>query len=113
MKHHHLNVRTSDQEHAAIKRLAESSGFTISEYVRRCCLNENDRPVISTDISLLQNIYRNIRHAGGNLNQVARWMNSHSSNSEALEAQLSQALAANEEASSALADFIAAVKASI
>lgn len=113
MKHHHLNVRTSEHEHAAIARRAKKSGLTISEYVRRCCLNDTNRPVINADTELLQSIYRNLRHTGGNINQIACWLNTHPNNAGSFDGQLKNALDANEKASSELAEFIAAVKASV
>lgn len=108
-----INIRTTKQEHDAVARRAKDSGLNISEYVRRCSLNETDRPVIHVDTKLLHDIYRTLRRTGGNINQIAHWLNTHSSITEPFSNQLETTLAANAEASSELANFIATVKASV
>lgn len=70
-----LNVRLSPEEHAAIARRASDAGLTVSEYIRRSALQDTDRPIIRTDAEKLQALYRNLRRAGGNLNQIARELN--------------------------------------
>ena len=72
-----LNVRLTAEEHARIGQRASAAGLTVSEYMRRAALQDGDRPVIRTDAERLRAVYRNLRHAGANLNQCARELNTH------------------------------------
>lgn len=97
----------SEAEHAAIAAKAAMAGMTISEFVRKRALRDNESPnAIVIDTEELKRIYRDLRHAGGNLNQVCRWLNTHSSSSQALEDELGKALATTSEASEEIASFI-------
>ena len=107
-----LTVRLTQEDHAAIKARAADAGLATSEYVRRCALRDGDRPVIRTDAEQLRAIYRNLRKAGGNLNQCARELNTHHRPSE-LEAQLGAALQAVADASEDVSAFMADARASV
>ena len=66
-----IYIRVTSQERAAIERRAAASGLSISEYLRRRALVDSDRPVISTDPETLKLLYRDLRLAGSNLNQLS------------------------------------------
>lgn len=66
-----IYVRVSSQERAAIERRAAAAGLSMSDYLRRRALVGGDRPVISTDPETLKLLYRDLRLAGSNLNQLA------------------------------------------
>lgn len=107
-----LNVRLSPEEHAAIAWRASGAGLTVSEYIRRSALQDTDRPIIRTDAEKLQALYRNLRKAGGNLNQVARELNTHHRPAE-LEAEMLIAFRSISRASDELSAFIHAARNSI
>lgn len=106
-----LNIRVSEAEHAAISAKAAEAQTTISEYVRKRALRDEQGPrPVEVDIGELQKIYRDLRHAGGNLNQLCRWLNSHRSTAAIMENEIKSALEATQCASSQVADFIAKVR---
>lgn len=70
-----IYVRVSSQERAAIERRAAAAGLNMSDYLRRRALVDGDRPVISTDPETLRILYRDLRLAGSNLNQLSREVN--------------------------------------
>lgn len=106
-----LNIRVSEFEHAAISAKATEAQTTISEYVRKRALRDEQGPrPIEVDVGELQKIYRDLRHAGGNLNQLCRWLNSHRSTAAGMENEIKSALEATRCASSQVADFIAEVR---
>lgn len=106
-----LNIRVSEAEHAAISAKAAEAQMTISEYVRKRALRDEQAPrPIEVDVGELQKIYRDLRHAGGNLNQLCRWLNSHRSTAAIMENEIKSALEATRCASSQVADFIAKVR---
>ena len=106
-----LNIRVSEAEHAAISAKAAEAQTTISEYVRKRALRDEQGPrPIEVDVGELQKIYRDLRHAGGNLNQLCRWLNSRRSTAESMENEMKSALEATRCASSQVAEFIAEVR---
>lgn len=107
-----LNVRLTKQEHATVLLRAKKAGLTASEYVRRAALQDTDRPIIRTDVDLLQDIYRNLRRAGSNLNQCARELNTHHK-PNSIEDQLEHALELTAIASEEVAGFIKDARESI
>ena len=97
----------SEAEHAAIAAKAAMAGMTISGFVRRRALQGSESPnAVVVDTKELQRIYRDLRRVGGNLNQVCRWLNTHSSSSQVLEDELRKALATTSEASEEVTSFI-------
>lgn len=70
-----INVRLGEEERGAIGRRAASVGLTVSEYIRRAALRDDDRPVIRADVRELRAIHADLRRAGGNINQIARALN--------------------------------------
>ena len=63
-----LNVRVAVGEHDAIAQRAASAGLSISDYMRRCALQDSSRPVIRADAEALKKVYVNLRGAGANMN---------------------------------------------
>lgn len=111
-KDRRLNIRLTDSEHAAIVRRAQMSGLGVSEYIRRCALQDVDRPIIQTDIETLQKLYRDFKHAGGNVNQIACELNTRH-RPDQLEAEIHTALISIEHASSEVSNFIEIVRQSV
>lgn len=72
-----LNVRLAKAEHDALAELARASGLTMSDFVRRRCLEDDGRPRIVVDTEVLKAIYRDQRRIGGLLNQLMRHVNAH------------------------------------
>lgn len=70
-----LNVRLASAEHEALAQRAKASDLSISDYVRFCCLKENDRPRIIVDMQVLKRLYSDQRRIGGLLNQLLRHAN--------------------------------------
>lgn len=100
-----LNVRITAEEHALIGHRASAAGLTMSEYMRRAALNDRDRPIIRTDAEGLQALLRNLKRAGGNLNQCARELNTHHK-PDRIEDELAIALSAVAAASNEVTAFI-------
>lgn len=112
-KIYRINLRLSALDHERIFKCAHDAQLTVSEYIRRrSLLYDNDRPLIKTDIALLQRIYSDLRHAGGNLNQCAHQLNRNPS-STFLEQELEDALLAITNASDEVSSFIAEARNSI
>lgn len=106
-----LNIRVSKAEHAAIAANAAKAQTTISEFVRKRVLRDEQGPrPIEVDMGELQKTYRDLRHAGGNLNQLCRWFNSHRATAADMEKNLERALKATRAASDQVAAFIAEVR---
>lgn len=108
----HLNIRLSENELTAIKRRARSACVTVSAYVRARSLQDGSRPIVRADSDTLKRLYRDLRHAGGNLNQCAHELNTHHRPSQ-VEDQLATALEAVRAASDAVSDFLAETRSSI
>lgn len=108
-----LFVRLSKEEKAVIANRARKLDLSMSEYVRRCALRNDSRPVVEVDASMLRQIHANLKRAGSNLNQISRWLNSHRNQPGQFEEPLVEALAETSQAASDVAAFIADVKKSI
>ena len=107
-----LNVRLTEAERAAIAQRAASAGLTISDYARKCALQDKDRPVIRTDAETLKKLYVNLRRAGANLNQCARELHTHHRPNQ-VEQELTIAFAALTHATTEISQFIADARNSI
>ena len=111
-KNAHLNIRLAESELASIKGRARSAGVSVSAYVRTRALNDRDRPIVRADSDTLKKLYRDLRHAGGNLNQCAHELNINHRPSQ-VEGRLADALEAVKAASDAVSDFLAETRSSI
>ena len=70
-----LGLRLSAEEHRAISSRAQRAGLTVSEYVRRRSLEDTSRPIINIDVSELKPLHAQLKRIGGNINQIARAVN--------------------------------------
>lgn len=107
-----LGIRLSRAELAAINARAKASGHTVSDYVRIRCTEDRDGPRIVTDVDELRRLYVGLRKAGGNLNQVARELNSRHRPDEA-RGRLTEALEAVARASEDISRFISDARRSV
>lgn len=100
-----LGVRLSRAEHHAISQRAKAAGLSISEYVRIRCAADRTGPTIVTDVEALRKIHVDLRRIGGNLNQVARELNTHHRPND-VENSLRMALSAVAQSSEDVSAFI-------
>lgn len=107
-----LGVRLSQAEHRAIAQRAKAAGLNMSEYVRICCTVDRTGPAIVTDAEELRKIHVDLRKVGGNLNQVARELNTHHRPND-IEDTLRAALAAVAQASEDVSTFISDARRSV
>lgn len=112
LKNSRLNVRVSRDEHELITARAASAGLSVSDYVRKCALQDSGRPIIRTDAETLARLYANLRRAGGNLNQCAYELNKRHKPNE-VEIELEQAFKAVAHASEDVSAFLADARNSI
>jgi hypothetical protein len=68
-----LNIRITEDEHAAFQAVAEASGLTVSEAVRHLVRQASDRLAIQADeLDAIALARRELSAVGNNLNQIAR-----------------------------------------
>lgn len=87
-----ITLRVSDTDYAAINESASGAGLTVGTYIRDCVLKapqtaRRRRPL--ADVAALSALHAQMRRIGGNLNQIARGVNS---GEERAAADLPQAL---------------------
>lgn len=70
-----LEVRVTERERAAISARSRRAGLTASEYVRRRALGDDGRPRLDVDAAALSKALADLKHAGSNVNQIARALN--------------------------------------
>ena len=66
-----LKFRATEEEKDRIMKKVDASGLSISEYLRRCAL---DKKIVA--VNGLDDVARELRAIGNNLNQIARAVNS-------------------------------------
>ncbi len=66
-----LKFRATEEEKDRIIKKVDASDLSISEYLRRCAL---DKKIVS--VNGLDDVARELRAIGNNLNQIARAVNS-------------------------------------
>lgn len=71
-----LHFLATDSEARRIRARAAASGLTLSSYLRRSALADGMPREPIMDMRALQPIYLELRREGGNLNQIARALNS-------------------------------------
>lgn len=101
-----LNLRVSSEERAAIERRASDAGISLSAYLRKRALKNDNEPIMHVDTDTLKKIYANLRKCGSNLNQCAYRLNTRRS-SDHVEQELEEALREVASASSVIARTIA------
>ncbi len=68
-----LNIRITEDEHAAFQAVAEANGLTVSEAVRHLVRQASDRLAIRADeLDAIAAARRELSAVGNNLNQIAR-----------------------------------------
>ena len=77
IKNKRLNVKMTEPEYLIVIKNVESSGLTISEYIRRCLLNKKViiRKVNKVDMPEIRDIKANLGKIGSNINQIAKYFN--------------------------------------
>ena len=74
-----LKIRVSSEEHDAIKTTAADTGLTVSDYVRMRLAHQRVRQT-AAERDTLTHLVR----IGSNINQIARWANTHANRIDAL-----------------------------
>ena len=66
-----MKFRATEEEKSIIMKKVESSDLSISEYLRRCAL---EKQIVA--VNCLDDVARELRAIGNNLNQITRAVNS-------------------------------------
>lgn len=72
-----IEVRVTDCELSRIRIRARRSGTSLSAYVRSSVLRNEGTPRVEIDVTLLREVHANLKHAGSNINQIARVLNTY------------------------------------
>ncbi|MDL2259284.1 MobC family plasmid mobilization relaxosome protein [Deltaproteobacteria bacterium OttesenSCG-928-K17] len=75
-----LKIRVTGDEHDAIKAAAADAGLTVSDYVRMRLAHQRVRQTAAERDTLTH-----LARIGSNINQIARWANTHANQINALE----------------------------
>lgn len=78
-----IKVRVTDAEHAGWQTKAEAAGVSVSELVRRAMTRVKTWTHADAGIERERN--RELAKIGNNLNQIARWANTHKETADAIE----------------------------
>ena len=70
-----LKVRFSDDEFSRLQEIATGTGVSIGEIVRRSCATT--KSITIEDRQGLRELQGEVARIGNNLNQIARWCNTH------------------------------------
>lgn len=71
-----IYVRVTENELARIRSRARKAGMSISAFARTRLLGDAEaRPTLDIDIAELRKAFADLKHAGSNLNQCARALN--------------------------------------
>lgn len=71
-----IYVRVTENELARIRSGSRKAGMSISAYTRMKTLGDQEtRPTVDLDITELRKAFADLKHAGSNLNQCARALN--------------------------------------
>ncbi len=71
-----IYVRVTENELTRIRSRACKAGMSISAYTRMKTLEDQEaRPTVDLDIAELRKAFADLKHAGSNLNQCARALN--------------------------------------
>lgn len=107
-----LGIRLEPSELELIKKSAAMANMGISEYVRKSCLRKKDSPTIIVDGQELRALYRQVRAAGNNLNQIAHDLNTHHDSSR-VDGLMTRTFTELENACEEVSRFIASVRSSV
>jgi hypothetical protein len=75
-----LKIRVTPEEREAIKATAADAGLTVSDYIRLRLAHQRVRQTAAE-----RDTARQLARIGANINQIARWANTHTSGLQALE----------------------------
>ena len=75
-----LKIRVTPEERDAVKATADEAGLTVSDYVRMRLAHQRVRQTAAERDTLMH-----LSRIGSNINQIARWANTHANQIEALE----------------------------
>ena len=75
-----LKIRVSPEECDAVKATADDAGLTVSDYVRMRLAHQRVRQTAAE-----RDVLTHLARIGSNINQIARWANTHANQIEALE----------------------------
>jgi len=78
-----LKVRFSDDEFSRLQEIAKSTDVSIGEIVRRSCAST--KSVTIEDRAAVKNLQSEVARIGNNINQIARWCNTHPNASPSFE----------------------------
>lgn len=76
-----VDVRVSIQENAQIRASARKAGLNVSAYIRRCALCGGNTKSLEADAATLTKALADLKHAGSNVNQIARALNTYGARS--------------------------------
>lgn len=75
-----LKIRVSPEERDAVKATADDANLTVSDYVRMRLARQRVRQTAAE-----RDVLTHLARIGSNINQIARWANTHANQIEALE----------------------------
>jgi len=75
-----LKIRVSPEERDAVKATADEAGLTVSDYVRMRLAHHRVRQTSAERDALMH-----LSRIGSNINQIARWANTHANQIEAIQ----------------------------
>ena len=108
-----ISVRVTNAERARLLRRAQRSGLGISEYSRRKLFQQENRPIINTDVEALKSLLSDEKRIGGLLNQALKHANMNPAQFSRLATQIEGLLNEMHELNNKISDFINEVKSSV
>ena len=91
---HQISVRFTEDEYEAVKRSAELANLRVAVYARHAILGRKlsvTMPIV-LDPQGVEPAIAALGRVGSNVNQIARWLNCHTSIGDGLRAEASEAL---------------------
>jgi hypothetical protein len=101
-----LKIRLTSPESTTLKARARAAGLTRSEYIRRVAIKGRKLQPVSIDADSLRQIYAELRRQGGNINQIARELNTHHQLDSSVSRHIDSTLAQQERAALLLAELL-------
>lgn len=78
-----IKIRLTGAEQAAWQAKAEAAGLSVSELIRRAVVRVRTWTAANAEVERQRN--RELARIGNNLNQIARWANTHKTAADAIE----------------------------
>ena len=72
-----VKVYVTERERDALKRRARRARMTVGAYARHALIHSNDLTVVQIDTAPFEGALHELRKIGGNLNQIARHLNTY------------------------------------